>query len=127
MSEPAFWAGFDRGSVDGFRDYFRQLTEVEPNRLVLTFAHVHVWQLRLGGVGQGDTLGKTVNHESDEVGAGTRNLDLPFTAGIRFGGTDRTAVQFGFDGHARNRGSFIAIDLLQLAAQGFALCEGGKR
>src|ERR1700680_4098217 len=21
MSEPAFWAGFDRGSVDGFRDY----------------------------------------------------------------------------------------------------------
>ena len=32
MSEPAFWAGFDRGSVDGFRDYFRQLTEVEPLR-----------------------------------------------------------------------------------------------
>lgn len=32
MSEPAFWAGFDRGSVDGFRDYFRQLTEVEPQR-----------------------------------------------------------------------------------------------
>ena len=27
MSEPAFWAGFDRGSVDSFRDYFRQLTE----------------------------------------------------------------------------------------------------
>ncbi|NOX55935.1 MAG: metal-dependent hydrolase [Planctomycetes bacterium] len=32
VSEPAFWAGFDRGSVDGFRDYFRQLTEFEPNR-----------------------------------------------------------------------------------------------
>ena len=32
MSEPAFWAGFDRGSVDGFRDYFRQLTEIEPKR-----------------------------------------------------------------------------------------------
>lgn len=32
MSEPAFWAGFDRGSVDGFRDYFRQLTEFEPKR-----------------------------------------------------------------------------------------------
>ncbi len=32
LSEPAFWAGFDRGSVDGFRDYFRQLTEVEPRR-----------------------------------------------------------------------------------------------
>jgi predicted metal-dependent TIM-barrel fold hydrolase len=32
MSEPAFWAGFDRCSVDGFRDYFRQLTEIEPRR-----------------------------------------------------------------------------------------------
>lgn len=32
ISEPAFWAGFDRGSVDGFRDYFHQLTDVEPKR-----------------------------------------------------------------------------------------------
>lgn len=32
MTEPAFWAGWDRGSVDGFRDYFRQLTEFEPAR-----------------------------------------------------------------------------------------------
>lgn len=32
VSEPAFWAGFDRGSVDGFRDYFHQLTEVEGKR-----------------------------------------------------------------------------------------------
>jgi predicted metal-dependent TIM-barrel fold hydrolase len=32
MSEPAFWAGFDRSSSDSFRDYFRQLTEFEPRR-----------------------------------------------------------------------------------------------
>ncbi len=32
LSEPAFWAGFDRGSSDGFRDYFRQLTQFEPKR-----------------------------------------------------------------------------------------------
>ena len=32
LSEPAFWAGFDRGSVESFRDYFRQLTEFEPQR-----------------------------------------------------------------------------------------------
>ncbi len=32
MSEPAFWAGFDRGSADGFRDYFRHLTDFEPRR-----------------------------------------------------------------------------------------------
>lgn len=32
VSEPAFWAGFDRGSAESFRDYFRQLTEFEPKR-----------------------------------------------------------------------------------------------
>lgn len=32
LSEPAFWAGFDRGSVESFGDYFRQLTEMEPKR-----------------------------------------------------------------------------------------------
>ena len=34
VSEPAFWAGYDRGSVDGFRDYFEQLTAFEPKRAV---------------------------------------------------------------------------------------------
>src|SRR6266446_4584574 len=32
ICEPAFWAGFDRSSADGFRDYFLQLTEHEPKR-----------------------------------------------------------------------------------------------
>jgi len=32
VCEPAFWAGFDRGSAEGFRDYFRQITEYEPAR-----------------------------------------------------------------------------------------------
>jgi uncharacterized protein len=32
VSEPAFWAGFDRGSADGFRDYFKHLVEIEPKR-----------------------------------------------------------------------------------------------
>src|ERR1700749_3949614 len=31
-SEPAFWAGFARSGVEGFRDYFRQLTEYEGKR-----------------------------------------------------------------------------------------------
>jgi uncharacterized protein len=34
MSEPAFWAGFDRQSASGFHDYFTQLTEIEPKRAV---------------------------------------------------------------------------------------------
>jgi predicted metal-dependent TIM-barrel fold hydrolase len=32
LCEPAFWAGFDRASAQGFYDYFRQLTEYEPKR-----------------------------------------------------------------------------------------------
>lgn len=32
ICEPAFWAGFDRSSADGFYDYFLQLTEHEPKR-----------------------------------------------------------------------------------------------
>jgi uncharacterized protein len=35
VSEPAFWAGFDRSGVEGFRDYFRQLTDYEPRRAAL--------------------------------------------------------------------------------------------
>jgi predicted metal-dependent TIM-barrel fold hydrolase len=32
ICEPAFWAGFDRSSAQGFQDYFMQLTDYEPLR-----------------------------------------------------------------------------------------------
>ena len=32
VCEPAFWAGYDRSSADGFFDYFCQLTDYEPKR-----------------------------------------------------------------------------------------------
>ncbi|MCP5277098.1 MAG: TatD family hydrolase [Thiobacillus sp.] len=32
VAEPAFWAGYDRASAACFRDYFHQLTVVEPAR-----------------------------------------------------------------------------------------------
>jgi hypothetical protein len=32
VSEPAFWAGYDRSSAASFRDYFHQLTGAEPAR-----------------------------------------------------------------------------------------------
>ena len=32
ICEPAFWAGFDRKTADGFYDYFCQLTQHEPKR-----------------------------------------------------------------------------------------------
>ncbi|MFO0904731.1 MAG: TatD family hydrolase [Pirellulales bacterium] len=43
MSEPAFWAGFDRGSVESFRDYFRQLTEFEPKRAAQYGIQHYTW------------------------------------------------------------------------------------
>ncbi len=32
VSEPAFWAGFDRSSASSFHDYFHHLTDIEPLR-----------------------------------------------------------------------------------------------
>lgn len=32
VTEPAFWAGFDRSSAASFRDYFRHLVDFEPAR-----------------------------------------------------------------------------------------------
>ena len=31
-NEPAFWAGFERASAQGFYDYFRQITVYDPKR-----------------------------------------------------------------------------------------------
>jgi len=43
ITEPAFWAGFDRSSAQGFHDYFRQLTEFEPARAAQFGIRHHTW------------------------------------------------------------------------------------
>lgn len=43
VCEPAFWAGYDRGSADGFRDYYRQLTEYEPARAAKFMLPHYCW------------------------------------------------------------------------------------
>lgn len=43
MSEPAFWAGYDRGTVHGFRDYFRHLTDIEPKRAARYGIQHYTW------------------------------------------------------------------------------------
>jgi predicted metal-dependent TIM-barrel fold hydrolase len=43
VSEPAFWAGFDRGSASGFHDYFRHLTDVEPKRALQFGIRHYAW------------------------------------------------------------------------------------
>ncbi len=43
VSEPAFWAGWDRGHVEGFRDYFRQITDYEPRRAAQYGIQHYTW------------------------------------------------------------------------------------
>lgn len=43
VTEPAFWAGFDRSSPQGFYDYFRQLTEYEPKRAAAHGIEHYCW------------------------------------------------------------------------------------
>ncbi len=43
VSEPAFWAGFDRCSADAFRSYFHQLTDFEPRRAAQYGIQHYTW------------------------------------------------------------------------------------
>ena len=43
LTDPAFWAGFDRSSADGFDDYFHQLTDVEPKRAARVGIRHYTW------------------------------------------------------------------------------------
>jgi predicted metal-dependent TIM-barrel fold hydrolase len=43
VTEPAFWAGWDRSTGDGFEDYFRQLTDFEPKRAAQFGIRHYTW------------------------------------------------------------------------------------
>jgi predicted metal-dependent TIM-barrel fold hydrolase len=43
VTEPAFWAGYDRSSPQGFVDYFRQLTMTEPARAARYGIQHYAW------------------------------------------------------------------------------------
>lgn len=43
ITEPAFWAGYDRSSPQGFYDYYRLLTETEPKRAAAYGINHHCW------------------------------------------------------------------------------------
>ena len=43
VTEPAFWAGWDRSHADGFEDYFRQLTDFEPKRAAQYHIQHYAW------------------------------------------------------------------------------------
>ena len=43
VTEPAFWAGWDRSTADSVEDYFRQLTEFEPARAAQYRIQHYTW------------------------------------------------------------------------------------
>jgi uncharacterized protein len=43
LTEPAFWAGYDRRSADVFADYFNHLTDFEPARAALYGIDHYTW------------------------------------------------------------------------------------
>jgi uncharacterized protein len=43
VTEPAFWAGWDRSTAEGVDDYFRQLTDFEPKRAAQYRIQHYAW------------------------------------------------------------------------------------
>jgi predicted metal-dependent TIM-barrel fold hydrolase len=43
VTEPAFWAGWDRSTVEGMEDYFRQLVDFEPKRAAQYGIRHYAW------------------------------------------------------------------------------------
>ncbi len=100
LSEPAFWAGFDRGSVDGFRDYFRQLTEVEPRRAAAYGIQHYTWLCINAKEAENIPLSREVIAMIPEF------LDRPNVLGIG---------EIGLNKNTRNE-SIVFLEHLQLAA-----------
>jgi uncharacterized protein len=76
VCEPAFWAGFDRSSADGFYDYFRQLTDYEPKRAA-KFGLAHYCWLCLNPKEAED-----VKLAEEVIGLIPKFLDRPSVLGI---------------------------------------------
>jgi predicted metal-dependent TIM-barrel fold hydrolase len=101
LSEPAFWAGFDRCSVEGFRDYFRQLTEVEPKRAGQYGIQHYCWLCINAKEAENVSLSREVIAMIPEF------LDKPNVLGIG---------EIGLNKNTRNEAT-VFIEHLELAAK----------
>jgi len=83
VSEPAFWAGFDRLSPDGFDAYFRQLTDFEPKRAAQYGIQHYTWLCLNPKEGEDRALGQKV------LACIEKYLDRPNVVGIGEIGVNR--------------------------------------
>ena len=101
LSEPAFWAGFDRGSVESFRDYFRQLTEFEPKRAAEYGIQHYTWLCINAKEAENVSLSREVIAMIPEF------LDCPNVLGIG---------EIGLNKNSRNEAT-IFLEHMELAIQ----------
>jgi hypothetical protein len=101
VSEPAFWAGFDRGSVEGFRDYFRHLTSFEPKRAGWSGIQHYTWLCINAKEAENVQLSREV------IGIIPEFLDKPNVLGIG---------EIGLNKNTRNE-AIVFLEHLDLAAK----------
>ncbi|NTU42176.1 MAG: metal-dependent hydrolase [Nitrospirales bacterium] len=76
ITEPAFWAGFDRRSVDGFHDYFHHLSVVEPARAARFKIKHYCW------IGLNSKEAENMQLAEDVLGIIPQYLDRPTVLGL---------------------------------------------
>jgi uncharacterized protein len=76
ITEPAFWAGFDRRSVESFHDYFHQLTVVEPVRAARFGIRHHCW------IGLNSKEAENLQLAEEVISIIPQYLDRPTTLGF---------------------------------------------
>src|SRR5437763_15923322 len=101
VSEPAFWAGFDRGTAHGFHDYFRSLTDYEPKRAAQFGLQHYCWLCINAKEAENVSLSREV------IGMIPEFLDKPNVLGIG---------EIGLNKNTRNE-AIVFIEHLELAVK----------
>jgi predicted metal-dependent TIM-barrel fold hydrolase len=116
ISEPAFWAGYDR-SPAGFIDYYRQLTETEPKRAA-QFGIQHYSWICLNPK-EAEDLGKA----KEVLAEIPRFLSRPTVLGVGEIGLNKNTPNEArvFQQHVQ-----LAIDCFRATETSAAACDMGK-
>src|SRR3954462_5089840 len=119
ISEPAFWAGYDRTPA-GFIDYYRQLTETEPKRAA-QFGIQHYWWICLNPK-EAEDLGKA----AEVLAEMPKFLSRPTVLGVGEIGLHKNTANEAkvFQQHVQ-----MAIDCFEASAIGqqtSGACAAGK-
>jgi predicted metal-dependent TIM-barrel fold hydrolase len=116
ISEPAFWAGYDR-SPAGFIDYYRQLTETEPKRAA-QFGIQHYSWICLNPK-EAEDLGKA----KEVLAEIPKFLSRPTVLGVGEIGLNKNTPNEAkvFQQHVQ-----LAIDAFRATEANTAACDAGK-